>query len=720
MNEEKLCVLSQCENAKITSKKGQITVLAGLVFGLIVSLMVVLIESAVCMGARTKMNMAVNLGVQSLFSQYSKPVLERYEVFGGVFEKDEESRGLLYQYIQKNIESKLGDSLLLKKFSPYDITLSDIELTEKKMLTDEQGKFFYDEITEYMKYGQFNTEILDFLPEITKSQNTEDLKELNDDLEKRQKEAGKIDAKILQLLTLVEGVQTTTSGLKQSFGHLVGASSFVKKICPNGTQYGQTGVSHPTIYQAVSGHYYDITEKLSNLKDDLDFIKFIYFYPATKGMFLDVGFRTNAYNISNELYETTIKINQALALIDEIYQDEASLANQMKGTRTILQAKKGKLDANVVSAYEEEITILEKYASGNLNKLCDLADVKNKLISCSSQLQAMKAAVDSVALVEMDINSIDSVYGMIDACIEVCKGYQGAGITFNYDELSLGKGEHISMLENVKNYFSNNIYRLVIDDLDGVSKKKLAVADLSSQKCAVGKSSNSLSLDPEKLYKDFLFNRYASIHFSSYVRPNEEGLLSYELEYLIGKSMSDGDNLNEVIKQLVNLRFALDFSYIMCDMPKKMECEAKATAVLGFTGVYAVIKLGQYLLLTAWAYAEAINDAKILVKGGKVPFLKKADSWRTSLEDVLIKNLTADTGSNASGFDYVQYLQVLLLLEEKNKKVFRMMDMMECNLMQAGYAHIRMYHYVYSLEGIVRFYYRRGKYDYEQKFTFEY
>lgn len=711
---------NQYRNAKTKQVKGQITVLAGLSFGIIMTLLVVLIESAICMGARTKMNMAVNLSVQSLFSQYSRPVLERYEIFGGVFEEPDVSKGLLYQYLKKNIDT--DDSILSGRntFSPYDIQLSDLVIEEQKMLTDDDGQYFYGEITEYMKYGQFQSDILDLLPEITKSQNVDDLKELNQDLEKRQKEAGKIDAKILKLLMCVEGIKTTSSGLKQSFGHLSGVGHFVKKICVNGTGFGQTGVSHSAIYQAVSGHYYDLPGKLNDLKGDLDFIKYIYFYPATKGMFLDVGYRTNAYNISSELQETMNCIQEAMGLISEIEQEQAALREKMKQTRAILDTKRGKLDAGVVNAYEQEIGLLENYANGSQNKLCNLSEVQQGLCACMEALGTIKAAVDAVALVPMDIDTIDSVYGMIDECIATCRIYPGAQIVFNYDGLSLGKGEHISFLENIKNYFSQNMYRLVIEDFSKVSDKKLVYQDLSSKKCKFSKSSNSLLAGPADLYKDFLFNRYVSQYFSNYLEPNENGLLSYEMEYILGKEDSDSKNLNEVITQLVNLRFAMNLSYILCDMAKKMECEAKATAILGFTGVYAVIKMGQFLLLTAWAYAEAIYDVKILVQGGKVPFIKTMESWKTSLEDVIAMQTKNASVSGTTGLNYSQYLQILMLLQDKNRKTFRTMDMVETNMICAGYGHIRMYHYVYSMKGKVCFFYRRGKHDYEQEFSFSY
>ena len=107
----------------------QITIFASLVFGILVSLLVVMIESAVCEASKVRINSVVNVGVQSLFSQYSRPLLERYEVFGGVINNDEEILQQLGQYFYENCRRNSG-ILFGKNFDPYGIRLSDVTLLE--------------------------------------------------------------------------------------------------------------------------------------------------------------------------------------------------------------------------------------------------------------------------------------------------------------------------------------------------------------------------------------------------------------------------------------------------------------------------------------------------------------------------------------------------------------------------------------------------------------
>lgn len=693
--------------------KAQITIYAGLIFGVILSLLLVLIESAVCAGARTRINSVVNAGVQSLFSQYSRPVLEKYEVFGGVISTQDKVEQYLYECIQENC----GDT---GEFNPYGIMLQGVSAEEIKMLTDDNGTCFYNEITEYMKYGQFDTGILEFVPQMTESGKTENMETVREELYQRQKEAGKIDGKILKLLMYVEGVKTTSSGFAQSFGKLKGTENFVKRICTGGTDFGQTGVENRQVYDAVSTKYFNITEALEDLKGELDWIIYVYYYPLTAGIFADGGFRSKAGDIVSVIHETQKKVEQALALIAEIEADTGTLMKNLSESRNVLDANREFLGSNISTAFAQEFDELGGYGTGEANSLCDINVLKEQLSQCNSALCGMENAVSALAGCGMDIDSIGSVYGMIDDCIAVCSGYPGSDIRFCYDNITLGKGESLKILESLKDVFSKNQLKLVLEDVSKVSDNKSSYKDLSSMYCNVANEEFSVNLDLQNLYQDFLYNKYVSLYFANYLNPNTDGILQYETEYILGKKAGDTENLKAVVSQLVSLRFVMNFSYIICDAQKKEECVTTAAALLGFTGVYGIIKLGEYLLLTAWAYGEAVNDVKILMNGGKVSLVKTPEQWKTQLEDILSNSVGKGTDGNAEGLTYGEYLQLLLFLEQKETKIFRTMDIMELNMIAQGYPHIRMYRYLYGIKCSARFRYYYGKYEYVQTVEFHY
>lgn len=698
--------------------KAQITIMAALVFGLIATLMSVLMESIVHTGIKTKTNIAVNLGVQSVFSQYSKPLLDRYEVFGGVVSEPKEVLALLYGYVKDNCVNEDG-ILFGKIFDPYSVKLQDLVIEEEKYLTDDKGTPFYDEITNYMMYGQFDDEVYKMLPELLNTSHEKAINTVDKQLKAREKEASQIDAKILRLVMYVEGIQTTSAGFKHSFGHLCSASSFVKKICVNGTAFGQTGLDHGEIYSVVSGEYLDLMEELDGLKSDLDLIIATYNSPLMKGLFIDIGYRNHASQLAFAVDDSLTKVVQALNLIGQIEDDTNKFMQHLSTSRNVLNAQKGKMDANSFKGFTQEFNELLMYGDGTANSLCNIQDIKSKLEICQGQLTTMKDSLVALAWIPMDINTIGNVYGEIDSCKALCSSFIGSEIRFNYENISLGKGSSLAVIEKVQEVFAEGLFKYVLGDKE-VSSKNINFNNLSSQVKYVKDDQWTVSIDPEIMYKDYLYNKYVSMKFSSFINPSSNGLLEYEMEYILGDSMSDQTNLQSTITQLINFRFAMNFSHMLCNPDKKSKCKATAITLLGFTGVHGVIKLGQYLLMSAWTYAEAVNDVKILVAGGKVPLKKTAASWKTNLEDIMEGRLASDSDANPSGFKYEDYIQLLLFLENKNRKIFRTMDMMEINMIQSGYEHSRMYKYLYSIKGNAVFSYWHGTMDYQQDFAYQY
>ncbi|MDD6571741.1 MAG: DUF5702 domain-containing protein [Thermoflexaceae bacterium] len=699
----------------------QITIFASLVFGIMISLFVVMIESAVSAGAKTRINSIVNVGVQSLFSQYSRPLLEKYEIFGGVIGSQEDILDYLNRYIYENC-SRDSKSLFGLDFDPYGIRLSETNLMECNMLTDNNGEYFYEEIIEYMKYGQFDDSIMEFVPEMLEVSGQETVETVSGELTQRQKEAAKIDAKVLKLLMYIEGVKTTSSGFVQFFGKLSGADSFVKKICVNGTNYGQTGVYNQMVYDAVKSHYYDIITELEGLKGDLDMIIAIYNHPLTKGVFADEGFRWHAGEILSVVTQTIEKTDMALEIVEQIERDKDTLSKNLKQSRAVMENGRESMKEEVAESFSQEFIELEKYALTDGNSLCDITDIRQKLMDNKGILWEMQNAVGGLLGCGMDIDSIGMVYGEIDACMELCRKYHASDMVFHYEGITLGKGKSLELIEKIKNVFSNNVLGLVLEDQKQVSAKKIDYTDLSSMKCPADDSGSSINLSPKALYRDFLYNKYVDSNFSCYTNPNMNGFLEYEMEYILGNQNSDKENLKETVGKLLVLRYVTDFSHIICDMERKQECLQMAAALLGFTGVLGIIKAGQFLLMMAWSYGEAINDIKILMSGGRISLKKTAANWETGLDDIVEKKIIGRDKSHQDedGLTYNEYLQLLLFLENKEKKIFRTMDVMELNMISRGYPHIRMYQYLYSVRGTSLFSYRGGRQEYAQEFEFHY
>lgn len=691
---------------------GQITILAGLVFGIIVSLMVVMIESAVSAGAKTKINTVVNLGMISLFSQYSRPVLEKYDILGSVVSKEDEIIGNISNSIHDNIDFKSG-------FDPYGIKLTGLDISEEKLLTDDNGRYFYEEITEYMKLGQFDNSFKDWMEELIQTSGKEKNDEILSEIEDRQEEAVKIDGKILKVLMCVEGVKTTANGLKQTFGRLSSTDNFAKRIIYGKPDMAKTGIPFEPVYNAVSGRYYDISEKLNNLKGELDLIVITYYNPLLPGIFNDAGFRREAVSIAETIGRAIGKIDEALKLLEEIKADIKTLSNNLDNSYAVIQSGSDKLSDEMKAAYELELEELRKYETGEAYTLFNIEELSARLLENRGYLEEICSQINVMASSYMDIDTIGEMYGMVDRISEFSSAYNCGNIYFNYNNVSVGRGESLAIIKSIRKFFGNNAFELIVGDASDISEKVIKYKDLSSSLYRGKSGETGFSINPANFYRDYLYNKYVNLYFSSYINPNKNGLLSYETEYIIGNKNDDRGNLKETINQLVALRFTMDFSFIMSNLKRREECLKLSAVFLGFTGVYGVIKAGQLILLAGWSYAEAVNDVRILVNGGRVPFKKSEDSWKTDINDVIEKRLNKDYGENKTGLKYEEYLQLLLFVRDRKEKIYRTMDMMEINMIYGGHDHIRMYKYMYSVKGRAEFSYR-NKYDYTQDFEFGY
>ena len=94
----------------------------------------------------------------------------------------------------------------------------------------------------------------------------------------------------------------------------------------------------------------------------------------------------------------------------------------------------------------------------------------------------------------------------------------------------------------------------------------------------------------------------------------------------------------------------------------------------------------QQALIAAWAYAESVNDYRLLVHGKKVPLMKDDDSWAVNLKSIITNpNPEYIDKNNEKGNTYNEYLQAMIFLTNKDNRLLRMMDLIEINMKYCYY-----------------------------------
>lgn len=132
----------KCQRAK----KGSITVFLALILSLLLSLVCTSIESVRMASARTQILNGMDIGLYSVFGQYDKKLLEEYDLFA--LDGSMGGGQIKLAKVCDNLESYMKPVL---KQNSQNLKLKQSGLTGYRLLTDNNGEVFYQQIVQYMQ-----------------------------------------------------------------------------------------------------------------------------------------------------------------------------------------------------------------------------------------------------------------------------------------------------------------------------------------------------------------------------------------------------------------------------------------------------------------------------------------------------------------------------------------------------------------------------------------
>lgn len=179
------------------------------------------------------------------------------------------------------------------------------------------------------------------------------------------------------------------------------------------------------------------------------------------------------------------------------------------------------------------------------------------------------------------------------------------------------------------------------------------------------------------------FNLYLLERFGNVKNKKDSTYLKYELEYLLAGEMSDAENLENAMRKLCNVRFGINYAYLLSDFEMQAEAEVLAGTISALAAVPGLTPVMKQAILLTWAYGEAMLDVRTLLEGEKVPILKTEETWKLSVDnliDITDIGLPENVQSSEKGLSYEEYLQLVLLAEKKETLTMRALDLIELNL----------------------------------------
>lgn len=253
--------------------------------------------------------------------------------------------------------------------------------------------------------------------------------------------------------------------------------------------------------------------------------------------------------------------------------------------------------------------------------------------------------------------------------------------------------EKAAALDRLEELFDQELLNLVLLPGIEVSNQTVSLKEIPSERAGTDSTGAENPLDR------LLINEYIFLYFDSFLeqaasegsepaqetrgtsseQSTKETVLCYEQEYLLCGQAGDRKNLSGTVERLLAIRGAANLLYLLSSQEMKMQADALAAAVsMGSAPVQFILS---FFILTLWAFGEAVIDVRDLLAGGKVPLWKTAGTWKTGLEQLLsLEFLDAGQGGSGTGSDYKDYFRILLFLEDRQTRNFRMMDLIQWNI----------------------------------------
>lgn len=267
-----------------------------------------------------------------------------------------------------------------------------------------------------------------------------------------------------------------------------------------------------------------------------------------------------------------------------------------------------------------------------------------------------------------------------------------------FKEPGIKDKKKMNMLEAIGRMAGGDLLSVCVPEGTELSDAIISDAELPSQ--TGSKSQKQGRGLANEILDQALLNEYAAAYFTSFMTEDQKEF-QYEQEYLLNGALSDRENLKQTVNQVIAVREAMNLLYLLGNADMRQEAQTLALTITGASGMAPLTAVVFFLILTIWAFAESVQDVRILLHGGKVPILKSGQNWSISLSGLVEHGAAiwtdAPNTSQESGLDYQGWIKLFFLVEEKTLFLYRMMDMIQVNICRTQ-PEFRMKQCAYRLE----------------------
>lgn len=376
------------------------------------------------------------------------------------------------------------------------------------------------------------------------------------------------------------------------------------------------------------------------------------------------------------------ELNRIPGLVEAYEREADRLKEELAASEETLKEKQGDLGAEALSLTEQEMASYRSYTDTEGERRRAVAAARTRAaqnkeilaeaVSKAREVQDYIDSWDSDDDDEPDEEALWSQVSVILNRIRVDDGFESGRVRDK---------KKMRVLETVSRMAGKDLLSICVPEGTKVSGAALDMRDLPSALVSAGAGSYEMSgIILQDVLGSALFTEYASRFFSSF-RTEKEGKTQYEKEYFLNGARSERDNLKAAVNRLVVVREALNLLHLFRDSSKRAEARTLALAITGAAGIAPLTEVVTFFILTVWAFAESVEDVKILMNGGKLSVMKTQEEWKVSLSGLAesgkrIWDKTPGSG-DGRGLDYDGWLKLFFLIQDRVQLRYRMMDVIQ-------------------------------------------
>ena len=516
---------------------GSITVFLVLVFLLILSVVLVGLESARVSGIKSSMTMACSSSINSILADYYKPLFEEYRIFGR-----ENEKGL--DDIKEQVEDYLTyvsnplDGLKETKaqsFSTLPVQIEQISIDQIQSLMDGEAYGYYSQACEAMKYEGIQMVLDGMLKKCNMILELDGASKAFKMQTDTMSELAKLDELSMQLMEVIDGIHLKDGKIQfESNGRIKAKKVFVKKYVPFPIDSLKVGINHSFVYESLKDHYKD--------RDNL--------YIASESLIdqiIELEGSIHTYETEClSLEESIRKIDEEIASLEsgkenhsdnikDLQKERKDLSKNLEDEQKAMEsAKKDKSKCEKelkkdIKQIDEEITALKKVILDAIQLtekgIEQQENAKESLEQYENQLEGMKDEVaepvkeslftelenmkgytgDSSKSTSVNYNyrsmkdTLEYDYSLLDKEIrglsdvkidqggselerakelleknqEVFSTYSIACLDFDYSTINLEQSKDKSVIDTMKAIIDDGILGIVLEDSEQISKNSL-------------------------------------------------------------------------------------------------------------------------------------------------------------------------------------------------------------------------------------------------------